>query len=75
MKYHMHFSIEEIENLTPFERDVYISLFNKQKEKEKKENDGQSSNMKGLPGNFNPNSMRVPSIPKMPSMPNINSFR
>jgi hypothetical protein len=45
MKYYMKFSIEEIENLLPFERDIYIGLFNEAKEKE-------NASKKNSPGPF-----------------------
>ena len=35
----MNFSIEEYENLLPFERDILIGFFKKQKEKESEEID------------------------------------
>jgi DNA replication initiation complex subunit (GINS family) len=64
MRYHMKLSIDEIENLTPAEKDIYIALFNKEKEEEKRKEDAEERRQK----------QNAPATPKMPNISSIASM-
>jgi len=38
MSYHYHYSVEDLENLIPFERDLYVEMVKKNIEEQQKEN-------------------------------------
>jgi hypothetical protein len=45
LHYHMKYNRTEIEEMMPFERDVLIGLYNKQKEEEKKSVDDEMNSI------------------------------